>query len=143
MRVKPPKDPRLNDGWRLQLARAFFLLSPAVSTQWLPGCVHIATDARCVENLAGLLEVKGLKSSSRSSWAGRYAGDFDSYRDHGPPRRQENCPVSPKELAQDMQALSMLSTLSLRRFAWYLSGAGDVSPFFENSDELGHDVGLG
>ena len=36
-----------------------------------------------------------------------------------------------------MQALSMLPTLSLRRFAWYLSGAADVSPFFAHSDERG------
>ena len=41
-----------------------------------------------------------------------------------------------KELAQDMQTLSMLSTLKLRRFAWYLIGAADVSPFFAYSDEL-------
>ena len=54
MRMKPPKDPRLSDGWRLQLARAFFPLSPGVSIQWLPGGVHMATNARCVENLAGL-----------------------------------------------------------------------------------------
>ena len=31
---------RLSDGWRWQLARAFFPLSPGVSTQWLPGGVH-------------------------------------------------------------------------------------------------------
>ena len=42
-----------------------------------------------------------------------------------------------KELAQDMQALSMLSMLKLRRFAWYLIGAADVSPFFAYSDEPG------
>ena len=47
--MKSRKDPRLSDGWRLQLAGAFFPLSPGVSTQWLPGSVHTATDARCVE----------------------------------------------------------------------------------------------
>ena len=31
----------------------------------------------------------------------------------------------------------MLSTLKLRRFAWYLIGAADVSPFFAYSDEPG------
>ena len=35
-----------------------------------------------------------------------------------------------KELAQDMQTLSMLPMLKPRRFAWYLGGAADVSPFF-------------
>ena len=59
VRTMPPKDPRLSDGWRWQLARALFPLSPGVCTQWLPGGVHMATDARCVENLAGLSEVKG------------------------------------------------------------------------------------
>ena len=57
--MKPPKDPRLSGGWRWQLAGAFFPLSPGVSTQWLPGGVRMATDARCVENLASLSEVKG------------------------------------------------------------------------------------
>ena len=33
--------------------------------------------------------------------------------------------------------LSMLSTLKLRRFAWYLVGAADVSQFFAYSDEPG------
>ena len=42
-----------------------------------------------------------------------------------------------KEFAQHILALSMLSTLKLRRFAWYLSGAADVSPFFAYSDEPG------
>ena len=64
VRMKPPKDPGLSDGWRWQLARALFPLSPGVSTQWLQGGVHRATDARCVESLAGLSVVKGLKSSS-------------------------------------------------------------------------------
>ena len=60
VRMKPPKDPRLSDGWPL---------SPG-STQWLPGGVHMATDVRCVENLASLSEVKGLKSSSQSQAVG-------------------------------------------------------------------------
>ena len=42
-----------------------------------------------------------------------------------------------KELARDMQTLIMLSTLRLRRSAWYLVGATDVSPFFVYSDEPG------
>ena len=68
--MKSRKDPRLSDGWRWQLAGAFFPLSPGVSTQWLPGSVHTATDARCVENLASLSEVKGLKSSCRVAGRG-------------------------------------------------------------------------
>ena len=69
--MKPPKDLRLSDGWRWQVARAFFPLSPGVSTQWLPGSARMATDASCVENLAGLSEVKGLKSSSRVAGRGQ------------------------------------------------------------------------
>ena len=48
-----------------------------------------------------------------------------------------------KELAQDMQTRSMLSTLRLRRSAWYLVGAADVSPFFAYSDEPGTMLGWG
>ena len=43
-----------------------------MSTQWLPGSARMATDARCVEHLTGLSEVKGLKSSSRAG--GRAVG---------------------------------------------------------------------
>ena len=71
VQMKSTKDPRLSDGWRLQLARAFFPLSPGVSTQWMPGSARMATDAGCVENLAGLSEVKGLKSSSRVAGRGQ------------------------------------------------------------------------
>ena len=70
VQMKSPKDPRLSDGWRWQLARALFPLSPGVSTQWSPGGVHMATDVGCVENLANLSEVKGLKSSSRVAGRG-------------------------------------------------------------------------
>ena len=37
---KSPKDPRLSDGWCWHLVKAFLLLNPGVSTQWLPGSVH-------------------------------------------------------------------------------------------------------
>ena len=50
--MKSPEDPRLSDGWRWQLARAFLPTSPGVSTQWMPGGVHTATDVKYVENLA-------------------------------------------------------------------------------------------
>ena len=43
VRMKPPKDPRLSDGWCWQLARAFFPLSSGVSTLWFSGSVHMAT----------------------------------------------------------------------------------------------------
>ena len=70
--MKSPKDPRLSDGWRWQLARAFFPVNPGVSTQWSLGGVHTATDVRCVENLASLSEIKGLKSSSRVAGRGQH-----------------------------------------------------------------------
>ena len=147
VRMKPPKDPRLSDGWRWQLARALFPLSPGVSTQWLPGCARMATYTRCVENLAGLSEVKGLKSSSRASGRGqrgvlemstvtetivhREGMRIDPYL--GPDRF--DLLFAARELARDMQILSMLSMLKLIRFAWYLSSAAYVSPFFAYSDE--------
>ena len=80
--MKPPKDPGLSDGWRLQPARALLPLSPGVSTQWLPGSVHMATDVRCVENLASLSEVMGFL---------RVAGR--GQRGVLKPRRHENCTV--------------------------------------------------
>ena len=144
MRTKPPKDPRLSNGWCWQLARALLPLSPGVSIQWLP-----ATDARCVENLAGLSEVKGLKPSSRASGHGQ-RGVLETSTDAetavnrkaarialylGPDRF--DLQFATKELARDMQTLSMLSTLRLRRSAWCLVGAADVSPFFVYSDEPG------
>ena len=52
VRVQSPK------GWCWHLVRALPLLSPGVSTQWVPGGVHMATDEKCVENLAGLSEDK-------------------------------------------------------------------------------------
>ena len=47
------------------------------------------------------------------------------------------CLFAARVLARDMQILSMLSMLKLRRFAWYLSSAADVNPFFVYSDEPG------
>ena len=150
----PPKDPRLSDGWRGQLARVFFPLSPGVSTQWLPGGNHMATDARCVENLAGLSEIKGLKSSSRVAGRRQCSVLETSTATETVVRREGtrtalylgpdtfDLQFATRELAQDMQTRSMLSTLRLRRFARYLVGAADVSPFFTYSDEPGHDVSL-
>ena len=68
VRVKPPKDPGLSDGWCWQLARACLLLSPGVSSQWSPRSARMVTDAKCVENLAGL---SALKPSSRASGRGQ------------------------------------------------------------------------
>ena len=149
VRMKPPKDPRLSDGWRWQLARAFFPPSPGVSTQWLPGSARMATDVRCVENLASLSEVKGLKSSSQVAGRGQ-CGVLKTLTATKVMVRREDMRIAPylepdrfhllfatKELARDMQTLSMLSTLKLRRFGWYLIGAADVSPFFAYSDEPG------
>ena len=147
--MKPLKDPRLSDGWLWQLVGAFFPLSPGVSTQWLPGSVHMATDARCVENIAGLSEVKGLKRNSRASSRGQ-RGVLETSTATETAVGREGARIAlylgpdkfdlhfaTKELARDMQALSVLSTLRLRRFAWYLVGAADVSPFFVFSDEPG------
>ena len=109
----------------------------------------MATDARCVKNLTGLSEVEGLKSSSRASgreqrgvlemstvtetMVHREGTRIALYL--GPDRF--DLLIATRELARDMQILSMLSTLMLRRFAWYLIGAADVSPFFAYSVEPG------
>ena len=113
-----------------------------MSTQWSLGGVHTATDVRYVENLASLSEVKGLKSGSRVAGRGQCAEDVDSNREGmrialylGPDR--SDLLFAAREPARDMQTLSMLLTLELRRFAWYPTGAADVSPFFASSDEPG------
>ena len=108
----------------------------------------MATDARCGKNLAGLSEVKGLKSSSGASGRGQ-RGVLEMSTVTETMVRREGMRIAlvlgpdrsdlfaTRELARDMQILIMLSTLKLRRFAWYLIGAADVSPFFAYSDEPG------
>ena len=44
--------------------------------------------------------------------------------------------LATKELTHDVQTPSMLSMLRLARFAWYLVGGTDLSPFFAYLDEL-------
>ena len=53
---------RLNDGCCWQPVRAFLFLSPGASVRWSSGSVHMMTDAKHVENLAGLSEVKSQMS---------------------------------------------------------------------------------
>ena len=147
--VKPPKDPRLSDGLCQHPVKALPLLSPGVSSQWLPGSALVVTDAKCVENLAQLSVVRGLQPSSRACGRGQRgvaeastAAEAKVHREFteivsyiGPDRF--DLQFATKELAQDMQTSSMLSTLRLGRFVWYLVGAADVSPFFAYSDEPG------
>ena len=124
-------------------------MSPGLSTQWSPGGAHTATDVRYVENLASLSDVKGLKSSSRVAGRGQYgvlktltAAEIMVHREGmrialylGPDR--SDLLFAARELARDMQILSMLLTLELRRFAWCPIFAADASPFFAYSDEPG------
>ena len=132
VREKPPKDPRLSDGWRWQLGGAFLLLSPGVYSQWSPGSARMMTDVECVENLAGLSAVKELKSSRASCrW------QCSVLRRRQPQRVWCTAKFSTKELTHDVQTPSMLSILKPRRVAWYLVGGADLSPFFVYSDEPG------
>ena len=105
----------------------------------------MATDARCVENLAGLPAVRvpepvavGSAVCSRRRqlqrpWCTAKARELPCTAD----QNRFDLLCATKELAQDMQTRSMLSTLRLRRSAWYLVGAADVSPFFAYPDEPG------
>ena len=138
--AKPPKDPRLSDGWRWQLARVFFPLSPGVCTQWLPGSVHMATDAWRIWQDC-------LRPSSRASGRGQRGVLETSTAAETVVRRKGtrialylepdrlDLQFAKKELTHDVQTPSMLSMLRLRRFAWYLVGGADLSPFFAYSDE--------
>ena len=113
--------------------------------------VHMAPDAKHVENLASLLGVKGATPSptpsSRASGRGQRdvlqlltAAEATVFRRGtgialylGPDRFDLH--VATKELAQDMQTPGKLSMLRLRRFVRYLLGAADVGPFFAYQDE--------
>ena len=107
----------------------------------------MVTDAKCVENLAGLSAVRGVEAEFQSQWpwAVQCTGDVDSCRECGAPQRHKNCfctsnqtgliSSSQRRLIHDVQTPSMLSMMRLRRFAWYLVGGADLSPFFAYSDE--------
>ena len=112
--------------------------------RWSEEGVHMAPDAKHVENLASLLEVKGAKPSptpsSRTTGRGQRdvlelltAAEATVFRRGtgialylGPDRF--DLQFATKELAQDMQTPSKLSMLRLRRFVRYLLGAADVGP---------------
>ena len=93
--VKPPKDPRLRDGWCWQLASALLLLTPGVSSQWSPGGARMVRDVKRVESLAGLSAVRKSKPSSRASGRGQCSvlEDVDSCRESGAPKRHKHCLV--------------------------------------------------
>ena len=109
----------------------------------------MVTDTKCVENLAGLSAVRSLQPSSRASGRGQ-RGVAEASTAAGTMVHHEGTEIisylgpdrfdlqfATKELAQDMQTSSMLSTLRLRRFVWYLVGAAGVRPFFAYLDEPG------
>ena len=135
-------------------------LGPRASTEgtiqgrilrWSQEGVQMAPDAKHVENLASLLEVKGAKPSptpsSRATCRGQRdvlelqtAAEATVFRRGtetalylGP--HTFDLQFATKELAQDMQTPSKLSMLRLRRFVRYLLGAADVGPFFAYQDE--------
>ena len=85
----------------------------------------MTTDAKCVENVAGLSVVRGLKPSSRANGRGQ-RGVLVTLTAAETVVRHEGAGVvlylgpdrfdlqfATKELAQDMQTSSMLSTLRL------------------------------
>ena len=66
-----PTDLRLNDGRCWVLVKTLLLLIPGASVTW-SGSVHMMTDAKRVDNLAGLYEFK----SSTSELSQRYGSSF-------------------------------------------------------------------
>ena len=135
-------------------------LGPGASTEgtilrrilrWSEEGVHMAPDAKHVENLASLLEVKGANPcptpSSRATGRGQRdvlelltAAEATVFRRGtgialylGPDRF--DLQFATKELAQVMQTPSKLSMLGLGRFVRYLLAAADVRPFFAYQDE--------
>ena len=125
--------------------------------KWSTEGVHLTPDAKHVENLAGLLEVKGAKPSptpcSRATGRGQRdvleplaAAEATVFRRGtgialylGPDRF--DLQFATKELAQDMQTPSKLSMMRLRRpvLAWH----GRRGTFLRLSDGAEHGTGLG
>ena len=119
--------------------------------RWSEEGVHMAPDAKHVENLANLLEVKGAKPSPTPSSRGTGRGQRDvlellSAAEATVFRRGTGIALylgpdrfdlqfATKELAQDMQTPGKLSMLRLRRFVRYLLGAADEGSFFAYQDE--------
>ena len=113
--------------------------------KWSTEGVHLTPDAKHVENLASLLEVKRAKSSptpcSRATCRGQRnvlepltASEATVFRRGtgialylGPDRF--DLQFATKELAQDMQTPSKISMIRLRRMVRYPLGAADVGPF--------------
>ena len=104
----------------------------------------MALDAKHMENLASLLEIKGAKPSptpsSRATGRGQRdvlelltAAEATVFR-RGTGIALYLLEFATKELAQDMQTPSKLSMLRLRRFVRYLLSAADVGPFFAYQD---------
>ena len=118
------------------------ILGPGASTEgtilrrilrWSTEGVHMVPDAKHVENLASLLEVKGAKPSRTPSSRATGRGQRDVLELLTAARF--DLQFATKEPAQDMQTPSKLSMLRLRRFVPYLLGAADVGPFFAYQDE--------
>ena len=128
-------------------AKVLARLGPGTSTE----STVMAPDAKHVENLESLLEVKGAKPSptpsSRAAGRGQRdvlepltAAEATVFRRGtgialylGPDRF--DLQFATKELAQDVQTPSQLSMPRLRRFVRYLLGGADVGPFFAYQDE--------
>ena len=109
--------------------------------RWSPEGVHMAPDAKHVENLAGLLEVKGAKPSPTPSSRATGRGQRDvlelltaaeattfpqKYRDCLVSWTGQVRPAVRDEGAQDMLTPSRLSMLRLGRFVRL--GAANVGP---------------
>ena len=119
--------------------------------KWSTEGVDLTPDAKHVENLASLLEVKGAKSSptpySRATGGGQRdvldpltATEATVFRRGtrialylGPD--SFDLQFATKELAQDMQTPSKISMMRLRRMDRYVLGAADVGPFFAYQSE--------
>ena len=119
--------------------------------KWSTEGVYLTHDAKHVENLASLLEVKGEKSSptpcSRATGRGqrdvlerltsseaivfRRGTGIALYLGHD----RFDMQFASKELAQDMKTPSKISMLRVRRMVRYLLGAADVGPFFAYQSE--------
>ena len=78
--AEPPTDLRLNDGRCWLLVKALLLMIPGASVTWSSGSVHMMTDAKRVDNLAGLYEFKSSTSELSQRYGSRFVSRFERGR---------------------------------------------------------------
>ena len=141
--MKPPKDPGLSDAaGESAPVPEFWSKQPVVAEKRPHGDRREVRGESC-RTVCG----QGVEAEFQSQWPWQRAVLETSTAAETVLRRKGtrialylepdrfDLQFSTQELTHDVQTPNMLSTLRLRRFAWYLVGGADLSLFFTYSDE--------